>query len=66
MTKETKKKLGAVKSEIEVGSVVQLKSGGPSMTVADISNLASVRCSWFDGGHTVQGAYFPINALKLK
>jgi len=41
---------------IKVGDIVQLKSGGPDMTVAEIddygsgsSPLMKATCTWFDG-----------------
>jgi uncharacterized protein YodC (DUF2158 family) len=43
-------------SQFEVGDVVQLKSGGPSMTVSDLGDYSTfgtgpkdgVKCVWFD------------------
>lgn len=35
-------------TEIAVGSVVQLKSGGPQMTVSEVDG-AKVRVQWFEG-----------------
>jgi uncharacterized protein YodC (DUF2158 family) len=35
--------------QLKVGDVVQLKSGGPAMTVNSISpNGAAIECVWFD------------------
>jgi uncharacterized protein YodC (DUF2158 family) len=36
-----------MENEIRVGDVVQLKSGGPPMTVGEIQ-MEFVRCQWFD------------------
>jgi uncharacterized protein YodC (DUF2158 family) len=38
-------------NEIQTGSLVKLKSGGPKMTVEALSDTRGsrwVRCSWFD------------------
>lgn len=37
--------------KFEVGDTVQLKSGGPVMTIADIDEdlVLSVLCMWFEG-----------------
>lgn len=45
-----------------VGDVVQLKSGGPIMTVAGIDGN-DVNCVWFDGPKQ-NGGQFPAAALK--
>ena len=31
-----------------IGDVVQLKSGGPKMTVLGVNTSGDVRCGWFD------------------
>lgn len=51
-------------ASFKVGDIVQLKSGGPQMTVAD-ANLATgeVQCKWFTGGKLNVG-YFPPEALE--
>jgi uncharacterized protein YodC (DUF2158 family) len=36
--------------EINVGDVVQLRSGGPEMTVLELPEGGSVYCAWFVGG----------------
>ena len=50
----------------KTGDVVQLKSGGPKMTVKQYTALASggsnVRCQWFEGGKH-QEASFPGESL---
>ena len=50
----------------EVGDVVMLASGGPYMTVVDISDDGSnVSCNWFnDVYHVVKGS-FPSESLIL-
>lgn len=49
-------------ASIVVGTVVQLKSGGPPMTVMDIYEGKEVRCQWFSGAD-VKDAYFPLDSL---
>jgi uncharacterized protein YodC (DUF2158 family) len=47
----------------KIGDVVQLKSGGPKMTVVAIGEL--VRCAWFFGDNSKQEASaFPAGALE--
>lgn len=48
----------------EVGDVVQLKSGGPQMTVERIWE-EDVECVWFDDKRVIQRATF-IKALVAK
>jgi uncharacterized protein YodC (DUF2158 family) len=51
--------------EIKPGDVVQLKSGGPPMTVTSITSDeygTSAWCMWFDGKKQ-DGASFPVHAL---
>lgn len=52
--------------EIQAGDVVQLKSGGPMMTVTSVgettSGVLSAWCSWFDGAKVMTGV-FPVTAL---
>jgi uncharacterized protein YodC (DUF2158 family) len=43
--------------EIEIGSVVELKSGGPRMTVQKIGK--HVICQWFTNGKLENGAFEP-------
>ena len=53
-------------SEIEVGSVVMLNSGGPAMTVRMLFQSGVVdkaACHWFNGG-SVQDGDFDIQTLK--
>jgi uncharacterized protein YodC (DUF2158 family) len=50
----------------KVGDTVQLKSGGPRMTVTSLgSNFGQpiVWCAWFDGT-TQFSDHFPIDAVK--
>jgi uncharacterized protein YodC (DUF2158 family) len=48
--------------ELKQGDLVQLKSGGPEMTIDQI-NDASVTCIWFDGHHRNE-AVFDAAALE--
>lgn len=51
-------------TDIEVGSVVQLKSGGPEMTVDSISEKGEAYCLWFSHPHAgLQDASFTKQAL---
>lgn len=48
---------------IQVGDVVQLKSGGPQMTVDEVSG-EQAGCTYFDEKkQMVTGAYVPLVAL---
>lgn len=56
--------------EFKVGDIVQLKSGGPKMTVADVSArhviqnyIGRVGCQWFAGNKSETG-YFPKESLR--
>lgn len=49
----------------KVGEVVQLRSGGPEMTVSDTSVYSEpdhVRCQWF-GGRKLETGKFPTASL---
>lgn len=49
------------------GSVVQLKSGGPHMTVSNLHDWQGRReahCDWFEGTKQCQGS-FPIVSLRV-
>ena len=54
-------------SEIKPGNVVQLKSGGPRMTVSAVyrnrDGVPSAYCAWFNGEKAQQNS-FPITLLK--
>jgi uncharacterized protein YodC (DUF2158 family) len=44
--------------ELNVGDIVQLKSGGPKMTVDDPANYnRKVVCHWFAGGKLNSGQF---------
>lgn len=48
--------------KIKAGDVVQLKSGGPSMTVQYLSGHAAV-CHWFNGNDAKQYEFY-LDQLK--
>ncbi len=51
---------------INIGDVVQLKSGGPKMTVTDVGDIRgqpTVWCVWFDKDEEKRG-YFHPDALE--
>lgn len=50
--------------EFKVGDVVQLKSGGPNMTVYAISAERKIYCTWFHD-NTVKDSKFSHEILKL-
>ena len=47
----------------EIGDVVQLRSGGPKMTVHGLVSDGDVVCQWFEGNE-VHEESFPKDALK--
>lgn len=51
-------------NQFKVGDVVQLKSGGPKMTVSESYNDGTLGCVWFLGSDQKAGT-FPSDALEL-
>ena len=54
-------------SEFKAGDVVQLKSGGPNMTVNFVENTSGTEeaaCSWFINNKK-ESSRFPVTTLKL-
>ncbi len=50
--------------EFNIGDIVQLKSGSPSMTVSrKINDDSDILCVWFDGDD-FRDKVFPIQTLK--
>ena len=47
----------------KTGQSVQLKSGGPPMTIEGIAYNGLVLCKWFDNG-TLNGARFTPSAIR--
>lgn len=54
-------------SNFKPGDVVQLKSGGPLMTIENVGNyggVAKAHCQWFDGPKSCADT-FPLSSLEL-
>jgi uncharacterized protein YodC (DUF2158 family) len=56
-------------NEIKVGDTVELKSGGPVMTVSSIGAIVEggkvyAYCDWFEGSKNMQ-ASFPLTSVKV-
>lgn len=58
---------------VYIGDVVELKSGGPHMTIAELdtganyaldADVRSVTCLWFDQGEVRMGKFIP-QTLRL-
>ena len=49
--------------DFEIGDVVQLRSGGPKMTVHSLVSDCDVVCQWFEGNE-VHEESFPKEALR--
>lgn len=61
----------SAEQEFKEGTVVQLKSGGPAMTIDEFKwdnngrkSTERVECFWFDGTELKQGT-FHITSLKV-
>ena len=50
--------------EIEVGTVVELRSGGPAMTVVANQHSGGVECMWIPDGEGQMVAVVPVAALR--
>jgi uncharacterized protein YodC (DUF2158 family) len=48
---------------LKVGDIVELKSGGPAMTVHEVSGTV-ITCTWFDEAKQLHGADFQETELK--
>lgn len=51
-------------SQIAEGDVVELRSGGPSMSVQAVEEDGSVSTMWFDDNGTLRTGTFPISTLR--
>lgn len=49
--------------ELKIGDVVQLKSGGPSMTLEEIDFTGGALCAWFEG-KKVEKRTFQLTSLE--
>ena len=54
-----------IEIEVKIGDVVQLKSGGPTMTIEDIDDSGNVRCKWFDRDQTLHTESFKLDMLDF-
>jgi uncharacterized protein YodC (DUF2158 family) len=60
-------------NELKMGDVVMLKSGGPKMTIANISEPRPgpvppakwVRCIWFDGSNIYEYSFDSTGLVKV-
>ena len=53
-------------SQFKVGDVVCLKSGGPDMTVKEITSDNQISCEWFDDKNSEVKCYFFNSAMLSK
>ncbi len=51
---------------IQLGDRVQLKSGGPVMTVGEVSSDDSLWCQWFDKGELKANSFNPRVLVKVR
>lgn len=57
--------------EFKIGEIVQLKSGGPKMTVSDTAPLAAlhkpnyIQCQWFAGSKLESGNFHKDSLVKV-
>jgi len=49
--------------QLKIGDTVELKSGGPDMTVIDVLPNGLIMCAWFDRDKSSKET-FPPDALK--
>jgi uncharacterized protein YodC (DUF2158 family) len=56
-----------MEQQIKSGDIVQLKSGGPHMTVSKLhewQGRTEANCDWFEGTKPMSGS-FPLTSLKV-
>lgn len=51
--------------QLKKGDVVQLKSGGPMMTVIEIDDAGRLYCQWFNSRGKVQAQGFAVDSVML-
>jgi uncharacterized protein YodC (DUF2158 family) len=51
---------------LKTGDLVELKSGGPKMTIIGLSLHGFVICRWFDGESLSRARFFPSNVAVTK
>ena len=51
-------------SQFKIGTVVQLKSGGPKMTCESEPERGEVHCQWFAGSKLADG-FIPLDSLVV-
>jgi len=52
-------------AQLKVGDVVQLKSGGPHMTIDEVRKDGDVRCVWFSGDKPEHAVFKPDVLTKV-
>ena len=43
--------------QFDIGDTVQLRSGGPVMTIEQVIDGKSARCVWFDGSKKINSVF---------
>jgi uncharacterized protein YodC (DUF2158 family) len=51
-------------SSFKDGDIVELRSGGPAMTVERAISASTVKCVWFDGSGSLKRDQFAASSLK--
>lgn len=52
-------------STLNIGDTVQLKSGGPIMTVEGENHEGGIVCQWFDNNGELRAGGFPEQSLNI-
>jgi uncharacterized protein YodC (DUF2158 family) len=51
----------------QIGDTVELKSGGPAMTIASLETgmgVVRAHCQWFDRNGAIQQHFYSVTSLK--